>query len=61
MKGLGKAEFYLGYQIKRNREAKTLTLDQHICAETMAKRFNVTKTIVIPTVQGAKPLRSSAV
>ena len=30
IKDLGEAEFYLGCHITRNREAKTLTFDQHI-------------------------------
>ena len=55
-KDLGEAEFYLGCHITRNREATTLTFDQHIYAETVAKRFNVTKTSMIPMATGVKPL-----
>ena len=56
IKDLGEAEFYLGCYITRNREAKALTFDRHIYAETVAKRFNVTKTSMIPTATGMKPL-----
>ena len=56
MKDLGEAEFYLGCHIPRNREARTLTFDQHIYVETVAKRFNVTKTSMIPMATGVKPL-----
>ena len=50
------AEFYLGCQITRNREARPLTFDQQIYAETVAKRFNVTKTSMIPIATGVKSL-----
>ena len=56
IKDLGEAKFYLGYHITRNREDRTLTFDQHIYAETVAKRFHVTKTSTIPTATGVKPL-----
>ena len=56
IKDLGEAEFYLGCHITRNREARTLTFDQHIYAETVAKGFNVTKTSMIPMATGVKPL-----
>ncbi|CAN0335182.1 unnamed protein product, partial [Ascophyllum nodosum] len=56
IKDLGEAEFYLGCHITRNREARTLTFDQHIYAETVAKRLNVTKTSMIPMATGVKPL-----
>ena len=56
IKDLGEAEFYLGCHITRNREAMTLTFDQHIYAVTVAKRFNVTKTSMIPMATGVKPL-----
>ena len=42
--------------ITRNREARTFTVGQHICTETVAKRFNVTKTSMIPMATGVKPL-----
>ena len=48
IKDLGEAEVYLECPITRNREARALTFDQHISAETVAKRFNVTKTSMIP-------------
>ena len=56
IKDLGEVEFYLGCHITRNREARTLTFDQNIYAETVAKRFNVTKTSMIPIATGVKPL-----
>ena len=56
IKGLGEAESYLGSHITRNREARTLTLDQHIYAEIVAKRFYVTKTSMIPMATGGNPL-----
>ena len=37
IKDLEEAEFYLGCYITQNREARTLTFDQHIYAETVAK------------------------
>ena len=56
IKGLGEAEIYLGCHITRISEAKTLTFDRHIYAETVAKRLNVTKTSIVPMATGAKPL-----
>ena len=56
IKDLGEAEFYLGHHIKRNREARTLTFDQRIHGETVAKLFNVTKTSMIPMATGVNPL-----
>ena len=53
---LGEAELYLGCHITRFREARTLTFDQHIYADTVAKRFNVTNTSMIPAVTGMEPL-----
>ena len=53
---LGEAEFYLGCHITRNREERTLTFDQHIYAETVAKQFNVTKTSMTPMAIGVRPL-----
>ena len=56
IKDLGEAGFYLGCHITRNREVRTLTFDQHIYAETVSKRFNVTETGMIPMATGMKPL-----
>ena len=56
IKDLDEVEFYLGCHITRNREARTLTFDQYIYAETVAKRFNVTKTSMIPIATGVKPI-----
>ena len=56
IKDLGEAEFYLECHITRNREARTLTFDQHLYAETVANRFYVTKTSMIPMAAGVKPL-----
>ena len=56
IKDLGEAEFYLGCHITRDRKERTLTFDQHIYAETVAKRFNVSKTSMIPTATGVKAL-----
>ena len=47
IKYLGEEELYLACHIMRNREARTLTFDQHIYAETVAKPLNVTKTSMI--------------
>ena len=55
-KDLGEAGFYLGCHITRNREVRTLTFDQHIYAETMSKRFNMTETGMIPMATWMKPL-----
>lgn len=49
-------EFYLGCHTARIREARRLTLDHHLYVETVAKRFRVTKTSVIPTEAGVKLL-----
>ena len=56
IKDLGEAEFYLGCNITRNREARTMTFDQHIYAEIVAKPFYVTKTSMIPMATGGNPL-----
>ena len=56
IKDLGEAELYLACQIMRNREARTLTFDQHIYAETVARPLNVTKTSMIPMATLVKPL-----
>ena len=53
---LGEAEIYLACHIMRNREARTLTFDQHIYTETVAKPLNVTKTSMILMATGLKPL-----
>ena len=42
IKDLGESKLYLGCHITRNR--RKLTFDQYIYAETVAKRFDVTKT-----------------
>lgn len=53
IKDLDEAEFYLlGCQIKWDRKQRTLTFDQHVYAEAVAKRFNVRKTSIIPTATG---------
>ena len=56
IKNLGEAELYLACHIMRNREARTLTFDQHIYTETVAKPLNVTKTSMILMATGLKPL-----
>ena len=56
IKDLGEAKFYLECHITRNGEARTLTFDQHVYAETVAKRFNVTKISMIPMATGVDPL-----
>ena len=53
---LGEAGFYLRCHITRNREERTLTFDQHIYAETVAKQLNVTKTSMIPMAIEVRPL-----
>jgi len=56
MKDMGEAEFYMGCHISRNRQAKTLSLDQHVYVQTVADRFQVTKTSSTPAATGIKPL-----
>ena len=56
LRTLGKAEFYLVCHITRNKEARPLSLDQHIYTENKAKRCNVTKNSMIPTATRVKPL-----
>ena len=56
IKNLGEAELYLACHIMRNREARTLTFDQNIYTETVAKPLNVTKTSMILMATGLKPL-----
>ena len=56
IKDLGEAELYLACHIMRNREARTLTFDQHIYTEIVAKPLNVTKTSMVLMATGVKPL-----
>ena len=54
IKDLGEFEFNLGCHITRKR--RKLTFDQYIYAKTVAERFDVTKTSMIPMAIGMKPL-----
>ena len=56
IKDFGEAEFYLGCHITRDRDARTLKLDQYNYVRTIASKFNVEKTSTIPAAAGAKPL-----
>ena len=56
IKDLGKAGFYLGCHITRDRDAGTLKLDQHLYVRTVASKFHFDKTTTTPVVAGAKPL-----
>ena len=56
IKDLGKAGFYLGCHITRDRHTGMLKLDQHRYVRTVALKFNVEKTITKPAAAGAKPL-----
>ena len=49
LKDMGKAGYYMGCHITRNRKARELKLDQHMYMESMVKRFDVKKATKIPT------------
>ena len=59
IKDLGEASYYLGCHITRDRQAGTLKLDQHRYIQTVARRFDIKKTSVIPSAPGTKPLSKS--
>ena len=56
IKDIGEAGFYLGYHIRRDRDAGTMNVDQHRFVRTVASKFNAEKTSTTPEVSGAKPL-----
>ena len=56
IKNLGEAGFYFGCHITRDRDARTLTFDQHHYRRTMASKFSVEKTSTTPAAAEAKPL-----
>ena len=43
LEDMGDAGYYMGCHITRNRKARELKLDQHLCVESMVKRFDVKK------------------
>ena len=59
IKNLGEASHYLGCHITRDRQAGTLKLDQHRYIQTVARRFDIKRTSVIPAATGTKPLSKS--
>ncbi|CAN0158280.1 unnamed protein product, partial [Ascophyllum nodosum] len=59
IKDLGEAGFYLGCHITRDRDAGTLTSDQHHYVQTMASKFSVEKTSTTPAAAGANPCPST--
>ena len=44
LKDMGDARYYIGCHITRNRKAREVKFDQHLCVESMVKRFDVKKT-----------------
>ncbi|CAN0472465.1 unnamed protein product [Ascophyllum nodosum] len=56
IKDLGEVSYYLGYHITRDRKARTVRFDQQRYAQTVAERFEVWKTSVIPISTGKAPL-----
>ena len=56
IKDLGEVSYYLGCHITRDRKARTVRFDQQRYAQTVAERFEVWKTSVIPISTGKAPL-----
>ena len=56
IKDLGEISYYLGCHITRDRKARTVRFDQQRYAQTVAERFEVWKTSVIPISTGKAPL-----
>ena len=56
IKDLGEVSYYLGCYITRDRKARTVRFDQQRYAQTVAERFEIWKTSVIPVSTGKAPL-----
>lgn len=56
IKDLGKAEFYVGCQIFRDRLERKLRLGQHLYVQTIADRVEVSRITMIPVAVGVVPL-----
>ena len=56
IKDLGEVSYYLGCHITRDRKARTVRFDQQRYTQTVAERFEIWKTSVIPTSTGKAPL-----
>ena len=54
--GPREVSYYLGCLITRDREAKTMTFDQHRYVRTITEQFGIDKTSVIPAAAGTRPL-----
>ena len=54
LKDMGDAGYYMVCHITRNRKARELKLDQHLCVESMVKRFDVKKATKIPVASGCQ-------
>ena len=56
IKDLGEISYYPGCHITRDRKARTVMFDQQRYAQTVAERFEIRKTSVIPVSTGNAPL-----
>ena len=56
IKDLGEISYYPGCHITRDRKARTVMFDQQRYAQTIAERFGIWKTSVIPVSTGKAPL-----
>ena len=56
LKDMNYAGYYMGCHITRNLKARELKLDQHLCVESMVKRFDVKKATKIPAASGVPTL-----
>ena len=56
IKDLGEVAYYLGCLITRDRKARTVMFDQQRYAQTVAERFEIRKTSVIPVSTGKAPV-----
>ena len=59
IKNLGEISYYLGCHVTRDRKARTVLLDQQRYAQTVAERFKIRKTSVIPVSTGKAPLSNA--
>ena len=56
LKDMDDAGYCMGCHITRNRKARELKFDQHLCMESMVKRFDVKKATRIPAASGVPTL-----
>ena len=56
IKDLGEISYYLRCHITRDRQARTVMLDQQRYAQMVTERFEIRKTSVIPAFTGKAPL-----